>query len=150
MDGNKMTKIAAKLAANYEMTPNFFKRSAAPIKTVLVIMLAGFCLSGCDSVSQNTASPLSETEVQNAEPSFALSLEDVLRDPRRAEEAPRDLYRHPKATLEFFELGPDKAVAEIWPGWYTNILAPYLASNGGTYTIFLVLHGNNRNIRYGF
>ena len=133
-----MTKIAVKLAANYEMTPKFFKRRTAPIRTALVIMLTGFCLSACDSVSQNTASPLSESDVQNAEPSFALSLEDVLRDPRRAEEAPRDIYRHPKATLEFFELGPDKAVAEIWPGWYTNILAPYLASNGGTYSAVLL------------
>ncbi|RAK52579.1 class I SAM-dependent methyltransferase [Phenylobacterium deserti] len=46
----------------------------------------------------------------------------------------RDRYRHPVETLDFFEVDPTDTVVEIWPGggWYTEILAPYLA-NGGTY-----------------
>ena len=46
----------------------------------------------------------------------------------------RDLYRHPYETLAFFGIEPDDTVVEIWPGggWYTEILAPYLASGGGT------------------
>jgi predicted methyltransferase len=46
----------------------------------------------------------------------------------------RDLYRHPYETLAFFGVEPDDTVVEIWPGggWYTEILAPYLASGGGT------------------
>ncbi len=46
----------------------------------------------------------------------------------------RDPYRHPYETLAFFGVEPDDTVVEIWPGggWYTEILAPYLASGGGT------------------
>jgi len=45
----------------------------------------------------------------------------------------RDRYRHPVETLDFFEVDPNDTVVEIWPGggWYTEILAPYLASGGG-------------------
>jgi predicted methyltransferase len=45
----------------------------------------------------------------------------------------RDIYRHPYETLTFFGVEPDDTVVEIWPGggWYTEILAPYLASGGG-------------------
>src|SRR5579875_2377598 len=44
----------------------------------------------------------------------------------------RDLYRHPKATLQFFDLRPDQTVIEITPGggWYAEILAPLLRDNG--------------------
>lgn len=41
----------------------------------------------------------------------------------------RDQYRHPKETLAFFGVRPGDTVVELWPGggWYTEILAPYLA-----------------------
>ena len=44
----------------------------------------------------------------------------------------RDQYRHPKETLLFFGLRPDMTVVEIAPGggWYTDILAPVLATKG--------------------
>ena len=47
----------------------------------------------------------------------------------------RDRYRHPVETLAFFGVKPSDTVVEIWPGggWYTEILAPYLALGGGTY-----------------
>jgi predicted methyltransferase len=47
----------------------------------------------------------------------------------------RDRYRHPVETLTFFGVRPSDTVVEIWPGngWYTEILAPYLAQGGGTY-----------------
>lgn len=47
--------------------------------------------------------------------------------------AARDGYRHPAATLAFFGVRPTDTVVEIWPsgGWYTEILAPYLARGGG-------------------
>jgi predicted methyltransferase len=47
----------------------------------------------------------------------------------------RDRYRHPYETLSFFGVRPSDSVVEIWPGggWYTEILAPYLARGGGTY-----------------
>ena len=45
----------------------------------------------------------------------------------------RDKYRHPYETLSFFGVKPNDTVVEIWPGggWYTEILAPYLAAGGG-------------------
>ena len=47
----------------------------------------------------------------------------------------RDRYRNPAATLAFFDVKPTATVVEIWPGggWYTEILAPYLAQGGGAY-----------------
>lgn len=44
----------------------------------------------------------------------------------------RDQYRHPLETLEFFGIKPEMTVVEITPGagWYTEILAPYLAEKG--------------------
>ncbi len=44
----------------------------------------------------------------------------------------RDSYRHPAQTLSFFGLKPDMTVIEVIPGggWYTAILAPYLAASG--------------------
>lgn len=56
-------------------------------------------------------------------------------DHRSDEERARDMYRHPAETLAFFGIEPNMAVAEIWPGggWYLRVIAPYLASGGGTY-----------------
>ena len=47
----------------------------------------------------------------------------------------RNEVRHPVETLEFFGLKPDMTVLEILPalGWYTEILAPYLAEHGRLY-----------------
>ncbi len=52
----------------------------------------------------------------------------------RAADRPRDRWRHPEATLLFFGLGPGATVVELWPGrgYWTEILAPYLAHNEGT------------------
>jgi len=47
----------------------------------------------------------------------------------------RDIYRHPKQTLEFFGFNPKMTVVEITPGggWYMEILAPALKENGKYY-----------------
>lgn len=44
----------------------------------------------------------------------------------------RDRYRHPTETLSFFGIKPTDTVVELIPGggWYTEILAPYLAAKG--------------------
>ena len=54
---------------------------------------------------------------------------------RTAANVARDPYRHPAETLSFFGVKPSDTVVEIWPGggWYTEILAPYIARGGGTY-----------------
>ncbi|WOT06619.1 class I SAM-dependent methyltransferase [Shewanella youngdeokensis] len=53
-------------------------------------------------------------------------------DFRAAKNSARDQYRHPKQTLEFFDVKPTDTVVELWPGggWYAEILAPYLAEKG--------------------
>ena len=47
----------------------------------------------------------------------------------------RDGARNPAETLKFFGLQPDSSVVEIWPsgGWYTEIIAPFVAENGQFY-----------------
>ncbi len=61
------------------------------------------------------------------------ALDAILASPHRAPgNADRDKYRHPKETLAFFEIGQDAKVFEFaqGAGWYTEILAPYLAKSG--------------------
>jgi predicted methyltransferase len=45
----------------------------------------------------------------------------------------RDPWRHPLESLRFWGLKPGQTVVEFWPGagWYTDILAPFLAATGG-------------------
>jgi len=51
---------------------------------------------------------------------------------RDAANVARDIYRHPRETLMFFDLQTDMKVLEILPGrgWYTEILAPLLKDKG--------------------
>ena len=62
----------------------------------------------------------------------APSLAEVLAHERRDEDRARDQYRNPAETLAFFQIEPGMTVAEFAPGggWYTRILAPYLAKDG--------------------
>ena len=63
----------------------------------------------------------------------ATQLDAVLAGSQRsAVDRARDVYRHPKATLQFFGIRPDQTVMEITPGggWYSEILAPLLHDNG--------------------
>ena len=59
--------------------------------------------------------------------------EAVAGDWRAPADKARDPWRHPVESLEFWGLKPGQTVVEFWPGagWYTDILAPYLAANGG-------------------
>ncbi|WP_250516818.1 methyltransferase [Caballeronia sp. INDeC2] len=64
------------------------------------------------------------------------SLDSAINGSQRSDKArARDVYRHPKETLQFFDIGPSQAVLEIAPGggWYTDILAPYLHGSGQLY-----------------
>ncbi|WP_339825932.1 hypothetical protein [uncultured Parasphingorhabdus sp.] len=59
-------------------------------------------------------------------------LQTVLSHNRRADDKARDVYRHPAQTLAFFGVKPGQTVVEYGPGggWYTRVLAPYLAASG--------------------
>jgi predicted methyltransferase len=64
------------------------------------------------------------------------NLKAILAGPqRRPGHIERDAARHPKETLEFFGIKPNSAVLEYGPGdgWYTELIAPYVAKNGKLY-----------------
>jgi predicted methyltransferase len=67
-------------------------------------------------------------------PAVSPALAAALKAPNRTPaNLARDRYRNPGPTLAFFGVKPSDTVVEIWPGggWYTEILAPYLAAGGG-------------------
>ena len=59
----------------------------------------------------------------------------VAGDWRSAQDKARDAWRHPAQSLAFWGVKPGAVVVEFWPGagWYTNIIAPFLAATGGAY-----------------
>jgi predicted methyltransferase len=66
----------------------------------------------------------------------ASAVEPILSSAHRsAANRARDVYRHPKETLQFFDIRPDMTVVEVWPGsgWYTEILAPLVRERGQLY-----------------
>lgn len=65
---------------------------------------------------------------------------------RSEKNAARDVFRHPRETLEFFGLKDDMTVVELSPGggWYTEVLAPLLAANGSYYAA----HGSPNGSAY--
>ena len=85
-------------------------------------------LSGCNR--EKTAEPPAQPD---GPPKG--SLEWAVAGPWRAQDQVRDVWRHPMETLRFFGLQPRMSVVEFWPGsgWWTEILAPYLAEGGGSY-----------------
>lgn len=89
------------------------------------VLMGAFMLpvAGCATI-QSAA----DTAVSQA--ALAAAVANPLRTPANVA---RDRYRHPVETLAFFGVEPDDTVVEIWPGggWYTEILAPYLAQGGG-------------------
>jgi predicted methyltransferase len=56
-------------------------------------------------------------------------------DQRTAQAKARDVWRHPAASLRFWGLKPGDVVIDVSPGagWWTDIIAPYLARTGGRY-----------------
>ena len=104
------------------------------MKHLMIAAVSALALAGC--TPDKTPAPASLDSAAAAETGVAAaSLADVVNSDRRSDaEKARDAWRNPVETLEFFEVTADKKVIEIWPGggWYTNILAPWLASGGGT------------------
>ena len=67
---------------------------------------------------------------------MSTTLEELIVSERRhPRNIARNAARNPVETLNFFGLKPDITVLEILPalGWYTEILAPYLAEEGRLY-----------------
>ena len=90
-------------------------------------------LTGCASSSLDSQNSSRDSQSQGAS---ATSLDAAISGSQRSSQArARDVYRHPKETLQFFDLAPTQAVLEIAPGggWYSDILAPYLRNAGQLY-----------------
>jgi predicted methyltransferase len=77
-----------------------------------------------------TAQPAEQAETQSR-------IDAVLAASVRDEDRARDRYRHPAETLAFFRVTPGLRVAEYSPGggWYTRVLAPYLAGSGSYHAV---------------
>ena len=112
----------------------------------ILALIAATAMTAC-SGGETTSAPATKADTTASKPAVkTVTLDEVLAHPRRAKEAARDQFRHPKGTLEFFEIGPGKRFAELWPGWYTNATAPYLAANGGQYIAILYAEGVNERL----
>lgn len=82
-----------------------------------ILALAGAARAATQAPSGDTAERL------------RAAIDSPLRSP---ENRARDVWRHPEQTLLFFGIEPTMHVLELWPGngWYTEILAEFLAPDG--------------------
>ena len=92
------------------------------------LLVGALALSACGKTGE--AEPKSAPSKAKAGMSLQEAVAGAWRSP--ADRA-RDPWRHPVESLEFWGLKPGQTVVEFWPGagWYTDILAPYLAANKG-------------------
>ncbi|GAA4341576.1 class I SAM-dependent methyltransferase [Pigmentiphaga soli] len=98
------------------------RHSFSPVRRAMILA----ALAGAAPLGAAGAAPAAEVP----------SLDAVIAGPQRsAANKARDVYRHPRQTLQFFGLQPGQTVIEIAPGdgWYTEILAPYLRDRGKLY-----------------
>ena len=79
-------------------------------------------------------------------------LRERVSDARRGDAMARDQFRRPAETLTFFGVEPDMTVVEVYPGggYYTDILAPYLAEGGRYYAVANERPGNADGTRERF
>ena len=73
-------------------------------------------------------------------PALAAAIDPLLQQAidnarRPAADRARDAYRHPGESLTFWGLKRGETVVDVNPGtgWWTDIIAPYLAASGGRY-----------------
>lgn len=97
---------------------------------VAIVVGAALALTGCGPAPTPAAPTPAETK---ADPdALPGTVEWAIAGPWRLEPE-RDVWRHPRQTLAFWGLAPGQTVVEVLPGrgWYTAILAPFLARTGG-------------------
>jgi len=108
------------------------------MKNALMVGIASLALVACsgETATQTAAPETVTTETAEATGPAAGSMEAVLAGSWRSEKnKARDQFRNPAETLAFFDVAAGDTVVEISPGggWYTEVIAPYLAAGGGTY-----------------
>jgi len=97
-------------------------------RTAIIALLGAASLVACTPVDTTENDATTESEISAED----TALEAVLAADLREDDKARDQYRHPGETLGFFEVADDQTIIEYAPGggWYTRILAPYVAENG--------------------
>jgi predicted methyltransferase len=109
------------------------------MKSRVILGLAAVLLASCSGGSVPANAQVQDQPANGLVPPTTASdftatrLDQVLAgDWRSPDHKARDVYRHPKATLQFFGVRPDQTVIEITPGggWYSEVLAPLLHDNG--------------------
>jgi predicted methyltransferase len=96
---------------------------------------AALLLAACAATTASTAT-VAPTAPPSPTAADSASLDAAISGPQRSDRnRARDVYRHPKDTLQFFGVTSSQTVLEIAPGggWYTEILAPYLHDHGKLY-----------------
>jgi predicted methyltransferase len=116
-----------------------------PLAVRIAALIAAAALASCASgpkPAKTTAKPTPPAPAASAksaplpvtDPATLAALDRILSGAHRSDaDRARDVYRHPRETLEFFGLRQDMTVMEIWPGaggWYTELLAPLLRDHG--------------------
>lgn len=94
------------------------------LKKILLVSLA-VLIAACSHKS---------TQPVNDKAADVVLLKEVI-SARSDKDKARDQYRHPLETISFFRISPSDTVVELLPsgGWYTRVLAPYLAEDGALY-----------------
>ena len=92
----------------------------------LIVGVSAVGLVGCAKKTEDAAGAPAKAQNETIETA-------VGGDWRSSADRARDMWRHPIESLKFWELKPGQTVVEFWPGagWYTEILAPFLASTNG-------------------
>jgi predicted methyltransferase len=88
-------------------------------------------LAGCKPSPNASTSASSGSGAASSAATLAAAIAGDWRTPQ---DKARDVWRHPLESLTFWGVKPGATVVEFWPGagWYTDILAPFLAATGGT------------------
>lgn len=102
--------------------------------SILLAALAALTLvAACDRIGPTApAAPPKKVEAVAAPAPEVGTLEWAASGPWRIDPE-RDRWRHPVETLKFYGLAPGMTVVEVFPGrgWFTSVIAPYLARNNG-------------------
>jgi predicted methyltransferase len=107
------------------MNPHPTPQARRALRATLAVLSAALLLAACAAPTAPTSSAADSA-----------SLDAAISGPQRSDKnRARDVYRHPKETLQFFGVAPSQTVLEIAPGggWYTEILAPHLHDHGTLY-----------------
>lgn len=89
-------------------------------------LASGLALAACHKPADGAPPPASAKGINT----LAEAVAGAWRTPQ---DRARDRWRHPAESLAFWGLGPGMTVVEFWPGagWYTDIIAPFLAGTHG-------------------